>query len=223
MAYSDQFLEQSSGIIMLEVPTFEGGKEIIKGILQDDPQIQMGNNWNPISEFTTALDPLQDLQQIVQTDSISNYVSASGMAWKGTAHIKVSCTFYLISFNKNSNIRKQASILSKLCTLQVDGNTSVKVHGGYKLNVLSGNKTLNNASYNDLQDITSVDTVPGTVSLYVNSASHTKIKGLLAQTIQIHPSTVSVANGQPLYYMINMSFTGYRSPITTDMESIYGV
>lgn len=223
MTYSDQFLEQSSGVLILEIPTFDGKGATIKGILQDDPQIQMGNHWSPISEFTTALDPLQDLQQIVQTDSISNYVSASGMAWKGTSHIKVHCTFYLISFNSTSNIRQQASLLSKLCTLQVDGNTSIKVHGGYKLNVLSGNKTLGKASYNDLQDITNSKDISGTVTLYINSNAHTKITGLLTHSIQVQPSTVSVANGQPLYYMVSMSFTGYRPPITTDMESIYGV
>ena len=87
MAYSDTFLSSKSGIVTLEIPQVEGGTAFIKGILQEDPQIQMGNQWGTLSEFDNLLDPLQELQQAIQTDNISNYVSATGMAWKGTPHI----------------------------------------------------------------------------------------------------------------------------------------
>ena len=109
MSYSDTFLSSNSGIVTLEIPQIEGNSAFIKGILQEDPQIQMGNQWGTLSEFDNLLDPLQELQQAIQTDNISNYVSATGMAWKGTPHIKVNCSFYLISFNSNSNKIGRAS------------------------------------------------------------------------------------------------------------------
>ena len=146
MSYSDTFLSSNSGIVTLEIPQVEGSTAFIKGILQEDPQIQMGNQWGTLSEFDNLLDPLQELQQAIQTDNISNYVSATGMAWKGTPHIKVNCSFYLISFNSSSNIRAQAKQLAKLCTVTVTGSIGVKIHGGYKLDYFKNNEnlTLNN-------------------------------------------------------------------------------
>ena len=49
MAYSETFLSSKSGIVALEIPQIEGGVINIKGILQEDPQIQMGNQWGTLS------------------------------------------------------------------------------------------------------------------------------------------------------------------------------
>lgn len=218
MSYSDTFLSSNSGIVTLEIPQVEGGTAFIKGILQEDPQIQMGNQWGTLSEFDNLLDPLQELQQAIQTDNISNYVSATGMAWKGTPHIKVNCSFYLISFNSSSNIRAQAKQLAKLCTVTVTGSVGVKIHGGYKLDYFKNNESL---TLNNLNDITSQD-VKGTVTLYINSYRHTKIPGLLTQSLTIQPSTVCVRSGAPLYYVVTAGFIGYRAPISSDMDVMYG-
>ena len=218
MSYSDTFLSSNSGIVTLEIPRVEGGTAFIKGILQEDPQIQMGNQWGTLSEFDNLLDPLQELQQAIQTDNISNYVSATGMAWKGTPHIKVNCSFYLISFNSSSNIRAQAKRLAKLCTVTVSGSDGVKIHGGYKLDYFKNN---NDLTLNNLNDITS-QTVKGTVTLSINSYRHTKIPGLLTQSLTIQPSTVCVRSGAPLYYVVTAGFIGYRAPISSDMDVMYG-
>ena len=218
MAYSDTFLSSDSGIVTVEVPLIGGGTVRIKGILQEDPQIQMGNQWGTLNEFDNLLDPLQKLQQAIQTDNISNYVSATGMVWKGTPHIKVNCNFYLISFNANSDIRGQANELAKLCSVTVTGKTGVKIHGGYKVNYFKSNESL---TLNNLNDITE-QKVEGTVTLYINSRAHTKIPGLLTQSLTIQPSTVSVRSGAPLYYMVSAGFIGYRAPISSDMDVIYG-
>lgn len=225
MAYSDRFYEQQSGIIELKVPYFSKvdgstSTESIKGILQDDPQIQLGNNWGTLNEFDDLLNPLRDIQQVVKTDNITNYVSATGMAWKGTPHIKVNCNFYLIAFNSKSNINKKAMLLSQLCTVFVSGGYGVKVHGGYQLDYYKNNETLELGTFNDSDFINSK--VDGTVTMIINSPSHTVINGLLAQTINIQPSTVCVRDGSPLYYVVSAGFTGYRAPITSDMHSIYG-
>lgn len=230
MSFSDRFFKQKSGIITLRVPTSNGGDSRsdyhdVKGILQDDPQIQFGNNWSPISEFKTALDPLQDFQQVIQAESVSSFISGSGMAWKGTAHIKVNCSFYLISFNAKSNIQNSAKMLAQLCALNVTGKTKVRPHGGYQLDLFNSNEALtnDNVSYKDLKDIAGDgEKVPGTVTLFINSGSHTKITGLLAQSIQIQPSTVTVKNGAPLYYIVNAGFTGYRAPIYDDLKPMFG-
>ena len=218
MSYSDTFLSSNSGIVTLEIPRVEGGNAFIKGILQEDPQIQMGNQWGTLSEFDNLLDPLQELQQAIQTDNISNYVSATGMAWKGTPHIKVNCSFYLISFNSSSNIRAQAKQLAKLCTVTVTGSVGVKIHGGYKLDYFKNNESL---TLNNLNDITSQN-VKGTVTLSINSYRHTKIPGLLTQSLTIQPSTVCVRSGAPLYYVVTAGFIGYRAPISSDMDVMYG-
>ena len=218
MSYSDTFLSSNSGIVTLEIPQVEGGSAFIKGILQEDPQIQMGNQWGTLSEFDNLLDPLQELQQAIQTDNISNYVSATGMAWKGTPHIKVNCSFYLISFNSSSNIRAQAKQLAKLCTVTVTGSVGVKIHGGYKLDYFKNNESL---TLNNLNDITSQN-VKGTVTLSINSYRHTKIQGLLTQSLTIQPSTVCVRSGAPLYYVVTAGFIGYRAPISSDMDVMYG-
>ena len=218
MSYSDTFLSSNSGIVTLQIPQVEGDDDFIKGILQEDPQIQMGNQWGTLSEFDNLLDPLQELQQAIQTDNISNYVSATGMAWKGTPHIKVNCSFYLISFNSSSNIRAQAKQLSKLCTVTTTGKVGVKIHGGYKLDYFKNNKSL---TLNNLNDITSQD-VKGTVTLSIYSYRHTKIPGLLTQSLTIQPSTVCVRSGAPLYYVVTAGFIGYRAPISSDMDVMYG-
>ena len=218
MSYSDTFLSSNSGIVTLQIPQVEGDDDFIKGILQEDPQIQMGNQWGALSEFDNLLDPLQELQQAIQTDNISNYVSATGMAWKGTPHIKVNCSFYLISFNSSSNIRAQAKHLAKLCTVTVTGSVGVKIHGGYKLDYFKNNESL---TLNNLNDITSQN-VKGTVTLSINSYRHTKIPGLLTQSLTIQPSTVCVRSGAPLYYVVTAGFIGYRAPISSDMDVMYG-
>ena len=218
MSYSDTFLSSNSGIVSLQIPQVEGDDVFIKGILQEDPQIQMGNQWGTLSEFNNLLDPLQELQQAIQTDNISNYVSATGMAWKGTPHIKVNCSFYLIYFNASSNIRAQAKHLAKLCTVTVTGNTGVKIHGGYKLDYFKPNKKL---TLDNLNDITS-QKVKGLVTLSINSYKHTKIPGLLTQSLTIQPSTVCVRSGAPLYYVVTAGFIGYRAPISSDMNVMYG-
>ena len=218
MSYSDTFLSSNSGIVTLQIPQVEGDDDFIKGILQEDPQIQMGNQWGTLSEFDNLLDPLQELQQAIQTDNISNYVSATGMAWKGTPHIKVNCSFYLISFNSHSNIRAQAKQLAKLCTVTVTGSVGVKIHGGYKLDYFKNNESL---TLNNLNDITSQN-VKGTVTLSINSYRHTKIPGLLTQSLTIQPSTVCVRSGAPLYYVVTAGFIGYRAPISSDMDVMYG-
>ena len=51
MSYSDTFLSSNSGIVSLQIPQVEGDDVFIKGILQEDPQIQMGNQWGTLSEF----------------------------------------------------------------------------------------------------------------------------------------------------------------------------
>ena len=62
----------------------------------------------------------------------------------------------------------------------------------------------------------------GTVTLSINSYDHTKIPGLLTQSLTIQPSTVCVRSGAPLYYVVTAGFIGYRAPISSDMNAIYG-
>lgn len=217
MSYSSEILSHNSGIIAIKTPIYDSeSRTVIKGILQDDIQIQMGNNWAPNSDLNTALDTLQEFQQIWGADSVSNYLPTSGMTWKGTQHIKIQASFYLVTFNEYSNIQRDVRLLAELCALKPTGTTSTGFHNGYKLNLYDNNMTLNNNI-----DLNKND-VKGTCEIMINNMSHTYIQGLLAQSLQIQPSTVRCKNGEPLYYIVNMSFTGYRAPIVGDLKSIFG-
>lgn len=223
--YSSRVLQSGSGIIEIVVPQYNDMIKAphIKGVLQDDIQITMKNNWSPFSELNPhIMEKLQGLQQIWQADSVTNYIPTSAQAWKGTNPILVSASFYLINFNKDSNIQAKARILSKLCALNPESTTQTKFHGGYKMDLYNDSGDLiNDINYNDTL------TVPGTCEIIVNSEKHTYIRGLLANEISIQPSTVSVWNpkkqrGEPLYYSITMSFVGHRAPIEKDLVHLFG-
>lgn len=215
MNFINNYYNTGSGIITIQVPQFGGGFKAVQGILQNDLQVQMGNNWNPLSELNSqVMDKLQGLQQVWQADSVTNYIPTSGMAWKGTAHIKVHATFYLISHSRHANIQADAKTLAELCALKPDGVTSTGFHGGYKMNLYDNNLNLNNSI--DLKN----NNVPGTCEVIIDS--HTRICGLLAQNMNYQTSTVCVKTGKPLYYIVDMSFTGYRAPIISDLNSIFG-
>lgn len=223
MSYSSNILNSGSGIIEIRVPQHDSEyKAVVKGILQDDIQIQMGNNWSPFSELNpSVMEKLQGLQQIWQADSVTNYIPTSGMAWKGTEHIRIQTSFYLVNFNPSIDIQKSAKTLAELCALKPDGSTATGFHGGYKMDLYHDNGSLNNK-----MDYKQVD-IKGTCEIRVNSQHHTCIKGLLAKDIQLQPSTVSVWNhrrgcGEPLYYIVNMSFTGHRAPIMSDLKWMFG-
>lgn len=223
MTYSSEILSKSSGVIKIGIPIDNKNDKYdsnpltwVVGILQDDIQIQLANNWAPNSEINTALDTLQEFQQIWSTDSVSNYIPTSGMTWKGTKHIVVNVAFYLITFNENSNIQRDARLLAELLTLTPTGVTSTGFHNGYKLNLYQGNERINNNVDLNINDI------KGTCHIVVNNGRHTELKGLLASSMQIQPSTVSCIGGEPLYYIVNMGFTGYRAPIKADLKSVFG-
>jgi hypothetical protein len=223
--YSSKVLQSGSGIIEIVVPQYnENIKSAhIKGVLQDDIQITMKNNWSPFSELNPhIMEKLQGLQQIWQADSVTNYIPTSAQAWKGTSPIVVSASFYLINFNSDANIQGKARILSNLCALNPESNTQTKFHGGYKMDLYDDEGALiNELNYHDTL------TVPGTCEIIINSERHTYIRGLLANEISIQPSTVSVWNnkkkrGEPLYYTINMSFLGHRAPVEKDLIHLFG-
>lgn len=215
----ETILTGGSGIIKLEVPQYNTkNKTPVIGILQDDIQIRMMNNWSPNSEINTALDKLQEFQQVWGADSVVNYLPTSGMTWKGTPPIRVQVSFYLITLNKNSNIRHSAKLLAGLCALNVTGSMSTGFHGGYKLDLYDNALNLNN----NIDLTNNQEDVQGTCNILVNAKTNTYIRGLLCTEFQCQPSTVSCRNGEPLYYNIGMSFTGYRAPILSDLDSMFG-
>lgn len=225
MSYFDDILIHGSGLIKVRCPNFanhnakpdEYTDEIV-GILQDDPQIQMGNTFTPLSELSDALQNLQATQTVLGANNLINYIPASAMTWQGTAPIVLNASFYLVTIHKNSNIQGQLKKLASMATLYVDGEEGLntRIHGGYRFmyyNVKENGNLINNAGIEKNKD------VPGTCRVYINDM--TQLDGMLLTALQFQPSTVVCPQGEPLYYVVNASFSQYRPPVTTDLDNVF--
>lgn len=220
MTFISDFYNSMSGIVTISVPSYENHNAKpseyaygLDGILQDDPQIQMGNTFTPLSELDQALNPLQDFQQVMGANNVLNYLPASAMTWQGTAPIKLHMSFYMITLHKGSNISGQLNRLADLAALHVTDATSTRFHGGYRFQLYKDNQLISNSGIEQTQD------VPGTCIININN--NTYLRGMLLQSLQFQPSTVVCRNGEPLYYIVNTQFIGYRPPVTGDLKSIF--
>lgn len=226
MSFHNKFYLNYSGVVQLQCPSYNnrelkpsqyGEDQYVTGILQDDPQIQMGNDFTTLSELSDALGNLQDFQTVAGANNLVNYIPASAMTWQGTAPIKVNLAFYLITFNKDSNIQGRLKILAEMATLDVTGDLTTRVHGGYRFmyyNIKKDGNLINNEAIDKNKD------VPGTFRILINN--RTCLTGMLLTSLQFQPSTVVCKNKEPLYYIVNASFVQYRPPIRSDLDSVFG-
>ena len=225
LTFIDELFNRQSGTVVIEVPDINNHNAVpseytrkIRGILIDDPQIHFQNNFSTLSELHEALSTAQDTQQVFGANNLLNYIPASAMTWQGTPPITLHMQFYLISFNANSNIMQQARWLTELCTLKVTDETSSRIHGGYRYHFFDGSKFINNQT--KTYNVQTAGGVPGTCTVKINN-ERTVINGLLLLSAQCQPSTVVCRNDEPLYYIVSVRFTGYRPPVTSDLDSIF--
>lgn len=227
MSYFDSIMQHCSGLIYIRCPNAENPDampdsytNLVTGIMQDDPQIQMGNTFTTLSELSDALKDLKEAQLVLGASNLVNYIPASAMMWQGTSPIVLNASFYLVTIHEKSNIQGQLQCLASLATLftkeDSEHGMNATPHGGYRYFYYNTGATslINNA------DIAKNKDVPGTCCIYFNAS--TRLDGMLLTSLQFQPSTVICPQGEPLYYLVNASFTQYRPPVTTDLKHVFG-
>ena len=120
----------------------------------------------------------------------------------------------MITLYNGSNIMGQLKKLAELAALHVTDETSTRFHGGYRFQYYQDKLLINNEGIEKTQD------VPGTCIININD--NTYLRGMLLTSLQFQPSTVVCPKGEPLYYLVNASFTQYRPPVTTDLNHVFG-
>lgn len=226
MSYFDSLITDGNGVISISCPNVKhmdrvesqySGADKVEGILQDDPQIQMGNTFTPMSELNDALKTAQQTQMVLGANNLLNYLPASSLAWQGTSPIILNTSFYLITISEYSNIQGQLKALARLAALKVQDDTSTRIHGGYRY--MHYDKIDNQGNFLSNVGVDEEKSRPGTCKIVINHA--TILHGMLLTSLQFQPSTVSCPHGEPLYYIVNASFTLYRPAIITDLDDVF--
>ena len=225
------FTNSKSGIVQITLPKPSGTSRnsttatTIKGFLLNDPTIRVRNQWGSILPDDGSLN---ELIQMTGQQNLFSWVAASSAAWKASDPISVGLDFYLLSINKNSNIKSQAGSLMSLAALQTSGEGSsgladdvaVNVHGGYRVDLLEGNKDIGiNALLTNAFSSLSGDK-EGTLKIKIGD--QVILKNMLLEECSAEHSSVQVAEGIPLYIKISATFRMFRAPLVADLESIYG-
>lgn len=139
-----------AGMAIMALPSCEGdgNRVIIEGFLAEDPIINLKNNWD---SAIPDISSINDFTQIAGKGA-SSWLATSKAAWKGTAPIKVTLNFFLITYLKaqiggtskksyERPISEQAARLGQLLAVGAGSGSvfnfkgtdlSVSVHGGYK-------------------------------------------------------------------------------------------
>lgn len=228
------FTNSKSGIVTIEVPVLgeytgkSGGTATIKGILVNDPKIQVQNQWGNILPGT---DDLNQLLQAAGSRNLFSWVSASSAAWKSSEPISLGLDFYLISYNRRSHIKGQVASLMSLAGLAPTGEggfsaaTQVQVHGGYKIDLLESNSDLRDEQgimgylSTAVSRLSGKGRQAGTISVTIGDQLH--INNLLLQDCSAEPSTVQVEQGVPLYIKVTTVMRMFRAPLTSDIYGIF--
>ena len=229
------FTQSKSGIVTLKVPSdteaiktsYAKGLTYgtIKGFLVNDPSISVRNQWGSIMPDVSDLN---EFLMVAGQQNLFSWVSASAAAWKSCEPLQIALDFYLLSLNKDSHVKSDASALLSLAAMSTGGTgtlsaATVQVHGGYKMDIWEGNDTLgagNIASYLSCaaQKLSGTD-APGTC--IINIGDQLTLKNMLLEEAQAEHSAVQVAYGEPLYIKIHAVFRLYRAPLVSDINGMY--
>jgi len=231
--------------ITIILPGYPGEEGKIRGIVENDVSVTLGNSFGPLVPDLTTL---QDFFMLADTKTIPSWIGASAQTWKGTNPISFSTDMYLINWSPDLNYEKQLKALGSFCTLTQSGSSNfmVKVHGGYQPNFLSSNNKFFNMGVftqsveeSEANREESAETLAsqleqiqgnienGTITVLIGSRF--KLANLLLTRLDITPSIVEVYNPnvggkpKPLYYRVGMSFQTARAALNTDLGGMLGV
>lgn len=230
-------ISSSPSTVNIVIPYSPQEHKILNGLMTSDVSFSAQNTWGPIVNDLTNL---QDFGSMMGSDSLFSWIGASTMCWKGTKPLSIGFSFYLINYSQTQeDFKEPLKYLVKLGALNKSSQDfanglRVTVHGGYAADLLSsnkeyfdGNKAFKDSSALDLSSysgLVDADLSPGTVSVVFGNKL--KVKELLLQKIDVTPSVVEVAdssgnNRKPLYYKVDVAFTGVRPLLTTDVDDMF--
>lgn len=233
------FSNSKSGIITLTLPVAgeadreeTAGHHTIKGFLVSDPTIQLRNQWGSIMP---DMSDLNNWLMVAGQQNLYSWVSASAAAWKSCDPFTISLDFYLLSLNKKSHVKADAGTLLSLAAMSTGSGEGafslqegqVQVHGGYKMDLWTGNEELNasniagyleSAASRLAKGNTSV-TQPGTIT--INIGDQMTLRNMLLDEVKAEHSAVQVEYGVPLYIKISATFRLYRAPLVSDIIGMY--
>ena len=223
------FNNSNSGTVTLSIPLFDsntqkGSRISVKGFLTSDPSIQFRNQCGSILPDDTNINEVMNL---VGSKSLAAWVSSSSAGWKSCEPITIAFDFYLLSLNKNSNIKWETASILQLATLNIGNQTLnknmfVNVHGGYEAGndnrgVFEANSTLLSNVQRNFLDKKEKE---GTVTIQIGD--QVTLSNMLLQEVTAEHSSVQVAEGVPLYIKLSTNWRMCRAPIVQDVAHIYG-
>ena len=215
---------------------------VLCGLLASEPTITTQNKWGPI---ISNISELSDLSSLMGAQSMFTWIGASVMCWKGTSPLMVSLDFYLINYKRGLRLEEGLTSLTKLTSMsKIEANNvvsqvAVAVHGGYAANtVLNTNASMFDNSYyvddkksnskgnalNRISEFGHMYLVNGEApqgTLSVSIGNRVSLSNLLVTRIDTTPSTAEVEEGKALFYRVNMSLTGARPLLSTDVDNMF--
>ena len=224
------FTNSKSGIVKItmpnpgKIPTFDF--KPITGILVNDPSIRLRNQWGSI---LPGNEDLNELMALTGNRNLFAWVSASSAAWKSSDPLNIGLDFYLLSYDRSSDVKGQTRSLLSLAAM---GNADtfqaamVTVHGGYKLDITESNKKLTMGAQVKITDgylqkaakaLTGEH--PGTLTIQIGD--QIVLRNMLLEECSAEHSKVQVESGVPLFIKISATFRLCRAPLVSDIEGIY--
>jgi len=199
-----------SGVVELTVPRADGKgyyDKTIKGCLTDNIVLRLGNNWQAVLPSTDAITKASNIAGI--NEELLAWLGSTQAAWMGSEPLTLGLTFYLFSLNDSSRVKEDVIKLAKLAVPTATSATSVIVHGGYKPNVLSGNKELINNSIDP-------------VYISIKIGGQFTLTNMLLVDISPEYSIVEVKSKNPLYAKVTANFRTYKTMTSAEIETMLG-
>lgn len=208
-----------SGIVTFHLPKADGTGYItpdISGFLVGDTTLKLSNKWQAI---LPSIDAITLASQIIDSsqDALA-WLRSSQSAWMGSEPLRLTIPFYLFSNNANSEITKQVNYFQSLMSpYQVGGSEfTVKIHGGYKPQVFTGEwstengASIQNAGSSSQVSVSSDLTSGGQGTITITVGNQFKLTNMLLEDLTWDNSAVQVADGNPLYIKVTASFKSFR-------------
>ncbi len=214
-----------SGTIRISVPRSDGTDTVdfIEALLLNDIKLELKNNWKTLLPQGQSLSAAS--QVFTAFENVASWVGLSQVVWTGSEPLTIPVEFMLVSYNEDSKITDRVkSIFTLACPTNATSGIGAIIHGGYKPDYLSldGNTTEDLLKNYTPKDGTSQNSeYRGTVTLEIGNKL--MVTDLLLEDMEYNPSTVEVADGNPLYIKVKASFRTYRTMYANEIVNMINI
>ena len=219
-----------SGTVTFTLPNAngEGNAPPITGLLMGDTSsIKLSNKWQAV---LPSIDAITLASQIIDSSADAMaWLRSTQSAWMGSEPLRLTIPFYLFSMDASSNITKQVNYFQALMSPWQNGNSefSVKIHGGYKPEVFTGQWTAGNTagsgSVGIPQSNVAIDNNlrvnQGLITIQVGNQF--RLKNMLLEDLMFDQSVVQVSDGNPLYIKVTASFKSFRVLFSQEIVNMF--